>query len=76
MVGLLLLWSSFKKFPKGTNTALFLMGYGVARVVVEVFWREPDWVYMGVSSGTWLSMPMIVVGGLLLFMSLKRSRLV
>lgn len=72
LVGIALLWSTFKKLPKGVSTSLFLIGYGIARVTVEVFWREPDWSYMGVSSGTWLSLPMIATGLLLLVLSLKR----
>lgn len=76
LVGLVLLWGFFKKLPKGANTALFLIGYGIARVIVEIFWREPDWIYLGISSGTWLSVPMIIGGVVILIQSLKRSRLV
>jgi phosphatidylglycerol:prolipoprotein diacylglycerol transferase len=67
LVSIMLAWAYFKKFRTGTVAALFLIGYGVVRTTVEIFWREPDWMYMGISSGTWLSVPMIIAGLIMLW---------
>ncbi len=65
---LLLWWYSGRPRPRGTISALFLVGYGCARWVGELF-REPDPGIFGhsylVSMGQWLSLPMIVVGVIL-----------
>lgn len=57
-----------KPRPVGQATALFMMGYGLARFTVE-FTREPDnflgLLSMGLSMGQWLSLPMILIGALL-----------
>ena len=66
-VGLfLLLWLySRKPRPVGAISALFLMGYGLSRFVIE-FAREPDSflgkLALGMSMGQWLSLPMIIAG--------------
>ncbi len=53
----------------GFLSAIFLLGYGVFRFITE-FFREPDVGIFGhsyvVSMGQWLSLPMILVGILLL----------
>lgn len=74
-----ILWIySSKPRPTGAVTALFLLGYGSFRFAVE-FVREPDghlgylafgWVTMG----QLLSMPMILVGLWLLFISYRNNR--
>ncbi|MGJ0535365.1 MAG: prolipoprotein diacylglyceryl transferase [Methylocystis sp.] len=62
----LLLWIySSKPRPVGAVSALFLIGYGASRFVVE-FAREPDSflgpLALGMSMGQWLSLPMVLVG--------------
>jgi phosphatidylglycerol:prolipoprotein diacylglycerol transferase len=61
----LLWWFSMQQRPRRQVSALFLIGYGVARWVGEYF-REPDHGIFGVSyvvsMGQWLSLPMILVG--------------
>jgi phosphatidylglycerol:prolipoprotein diacylglycerol transferase len=57
-------------------SAVFLMGYGLARFIAEYF-REPD-AHLGVlalkmSMGQWLSLPMILAGVLLWVWAGKRS---
>ncbi|GLS12699.1 prolipoprotein diacylglyceryl transferase [Hydrogenophaga electricum] len=51
--------------PMGQVSALFLMGYGVLRFVVE-FFREPDahlgLLSLGLSMGQWLCVPMVLAG--------------
>lgn len=67
---LLLWWFSSRPRPRMQISALFLIGYGTARWLVEYF-REPDPGIFGlsyvVSMGQWLSLPMIVVGLWLFF---------
>ena len=66
-LSLFLLFFYRRPHKKGLITALFIIGYGLARITVEVFWRVPDWAFWGISSGTWLSIPMVGVGVVLLF---------
>ncbi|HSH73863.1 MAG TPA: prolipoprotein diacylglyceryl transferase [Methylophilaceae bacterium] len=61
----LLWWYSSKPRPVGAISALFLIGYGSFRFMVE-FTREPDsflgLLSLGMSMGQWLSLPMVLVG--------------
>ena len=61
----LLWWFSSGSRPRGAVSALFLLGYGVFRFLVE-FTREPDGflglLALGWSMGQWLSVPMIIAG--------------
>jgi phosphatidylglycerol:prolipoprotein diacylglycerol transferase len=66
MLFFILMWFAASPRPRGAVSGLFLVGYGVFRVIVE-FFREPDrhlgylamdWLTMGMV----LSLPMIVVG--------------
>jgi phosphatidylglycerol:prolipoprotein diacylglycerol transferase len=74
----LILWLySRKPRPAGTVASLFLVGYGVLRFIVE-FTREPD-EFLGLlrwnlSMGQWLSLPMIVIGLVLMVLLLRRAR--
>ncbi|WP_126447027.1 prolipoprotein diacylglyceryl transferase [Sulfuricystis multivorans] len=65
LLWMLLWWFSSTQRPRMQVSAVFLMGYGVARWCGEYF-REPDHGIFGlsyvVSMGQWLSLPMIVVG--------------
>lgn len=71
-----LLWIySRKPRPLGTVSAMFLIGYGVFRVIAE-FGREPD-AFLGLlafdfSMGQWLSLPMIAIG-IALFVYCRRN---
>ena len=65
----LLWWFSARQRPRGAVSGMFLIGYGALRFVAEYF-REPDagifgWSYT-VSMGQWLSLPMVVIGIVLL----------
>ena len=64
--------SYFRSRKSGVTAALFLICYGIGRSVIEMLWREPSWVWMGLTAGTWLSLPMILVGGILLILRLRR----
>jgi phosphatidylglycerol:prolipoprotein diacylglycerol transferase len=61
----LLWWYSSKLRPTGSVSALFLIGYGTSRFLVE-FAREPDaylgLLSLGMSMGQWLSLPMVLAG--------------
>lgn len=62
----LVVWiCSMKPRARGTTGALFCMGYGVVRFIVE-FFREPDSFLglglFGLSRGQWLSIPVFLVG--------------
>ena len=67
--GLLLfsiLWVySRKPRPVGAVASLFLIGYGILRIVGEIY-REPEALYgampLGMSAGQWLSVPMVLIG--------------
>ncbi|MCH8492649.1 MAG: prolipoprotein diacylglyceryl transferase [Idiomarina sp.] len=68
----LVLWAfSRKPKPVGAISGLFLLGYGVARMVVELF-REPD-AHLGIlgimSMGQWLSLPMVIAGAALMILA-------
>ena len=77
--GLLLfviLWLYARKIrPMMAVSAVFLIGYGVLRFIAE-FAREPDdflGLFAGFSMGQLLSLPMIVVGAVLLWWAYKRQ---
>jgi len=72
---LMLWWFSRRPRPMGQVSALFLVGYGVLRFLVE-YTREPD-RFLGVlaggmSMGQWLSLPMILMGVWMATRTLKR----
>ena len=66
---LLLWWFSSRSRPRGAVSGLFLLGYGIVRFSVE-FTRQPDsflgLLALGLSMGQWLSLPMILLGVVLL----------
>jgi phosphatidylglycerol:prolipoprotein diacylglycerol transferase len=76
---LTILWL-FANKPRrnGQVSALFLISYGLIRFIIEYF-REPDLFLLtfvqktGFSMGQWLSMPMILIGILIFFISIKRK---
>ena len=64
--------------PRGAVSGVFLIGYGIFRFITE-FFREPDAGIFGqsytISMGQWLSLPMILVGVLLLLMAGQKKSL-
>lgn len=73
----LVLWIySRKPRPLASVSALFLIGYGLFRFLVE-FTREPDdflgFLALGLSMGQWLSLPMVVAGVALMVWSYRRQ---
>jgi phosphatidylglycerol:prolipoprotein diacylglycerol transferase len=61
----ILWWFSRKQQPVGAISALFLIGYGSFRFLVE-YTRQPDeylgLLQLGLSMGQWLSLPMVLIG--------------
>jgi phosphatidylglycerol:prolipoprotein diacylglycerol transferase len=80
LVLFIVLWTfSRKPRPVGAGSALFLIGYGLARFTVE-FAREPDdylgLLALGFSMGQWLSLPMIIAGiGMMIWAYRRDGRL-
>jgi phosphatidylglycerol:prolipoprotein diacylglycerol transferase len=74
-----LIWLySAKPRPMGAVTGMFMIGYGVFRSFCE-FFREPDDGFLGlmtfgVSMGQWLSLPMIVMGAVLVFWAYQQNK--
>jgi phosphatidylglycerol:prolipoprotein diacylglycerol transferase len=62
--------------PMGAASGLFLVGYGCCRFVAE-YAREPDsflgYLALGLTMGQWLSLPMIVIGALIVRWSYRRA---
>ncbi|MGE3278616.1 MAG: prolipoprotein diacylglyceryl transferase [Candidatus Altimarinota bacterium] len=68
LLSLVMAWVYQRSKRPGVVTALFFIFMGGARTVIEIFYREPTWVYAGVTAGTWLSVPLFLFGlGLLFF---------
>jgi phosphatidylglycerol:prolipoprotein diacylglycerol transferase len=73
----ILMWYSRKPRPRAALSGLFLMGYGVFRLIVE-FFRQPDqhlgflamqWLTMGML----LSLPMIAAGFIIMWFARKND---
>ncbi|MBK8320740.1 MAG: prolipoprotein diacylglyceryl transferase [Betaproteobacteria bacterium] len=72
----LILWFYTRSVrPRGAASGVFLIGYGAFRFITE-FFREPDAGIFGqsysISMGQWLSLPMILIGLLLLTMAYRK----
>jgi phosphatidylglycerol:prolipoprotein diacylglycerol transferase len=76
---LILFIYSWKPRPLGAVSGLFAILYGVFRCIAE-FFREPDiqigYLYGGMTEGQLLSIPLILVGILLLVFAYKKGRIV
>jgi len=74
-----LLWLfSSRPRPVGAVSGLFLIGYGSFRFLAE-FTRNPDdgifgLMSLGVSMGQWLSLPMVVVGVIMMWWAKRTER--
>ena len=62
----------------GVLTGIFLIGYGVSRIIVE-FFREPDeqlgFIVGHISMGQVLSVPMIVLGACVILYAYKHRKI-
>lgn len=72
----ILWWFARKPRPLGQVSAVFLMGYGIFRFLVE-FTRAPDaflgLLTGGLSMGQLLSLPMIIIGAIIFFRAGKSN---
>lgn len=72
----ILWWFARKPRPLGQISAVFLMGYGIFRFLVE-FTRAPDaflgLLTGGLSMGQLLSLPMIIIGAIIFFRAGKSN---
>jgi phosphatidylglycerol:prolipoprotein diacylglycerol transferase len=70
-------WRPREPDSDGRLAGIFLIGYGVARIFVELF-REPDphlgFLFGGLTMGQLLSLPLIVIGAVLVARSYGRAR--
>ena len=77
VVMLVLFWRTGARRRPGLLTGVFLVGIGAARFVVE-FFREPDahllWLAerTGLSMGQWLTIPLVVLGLVLVAHAVRR----
>lgn len=73
---LTVIWKKGGRRYQGLITGTFIAGYGVARILVESF-RQPDeqlgFILAGTTMGQWLSLPMLVIGVLLIRHALRRA---
>ena len=80
VVLMILFWKTRARFRPGLLTGVFVAGYGFARFAVE-FFREPDAQLeefaraTGLSMGQWLTVPMILLGLVLVARALARPPL-
>jgi len=73
----IILWLfSRKPRPMGAVSGVFLIGYGAFRFLAE-FAREPDnflgLLALKLSMGQWLSLPMIVIGAVMVVWAYRRG---
>jgi len=70
-------WFSSKPKPRGAVLGVFLTGYGVCRFIAELA-REPDnflgLLALGWSMGQWLSVPMVLIGAVIVLRSYQRPQ--
>ncbi|HWF62745.1 MAG TPA: prolipoprotein diacylglyceryl transferase [Nitrospira sp.] len=71
-------WIDRRPTPPGTVFWSFITGYGISRLIVELF-REPD-LHLGfilgpITMGQILSLPMVLVGAIMLVLGYQRARL-
>jgi len=80
IVLMLLFWKTRARWRPGLLVGFFTLGYGLSRFTVEYF-REPDSqlaefaMRTGLSMGQWLTVPMIVIGLVLILRALMRPPL-
>ncbi|WP_298727464.1 prolipoprotein diacylglyceryl transferase [uncultured Ferrovibrio sp.] len=72
----LLRWNTGIMQRHGMLTGVFLIGYGLARIIGELF-RQPDaqigYLIGGTTMGQWLSLPMVLFGIGLIWWARKRA---
>ncbi len=73
-----LMWFAAKPRPRAAVAGLFLLGYGLFRIIAE-FFRQPD-AHLGFLAMHWLTMgmllslPMLVAGAMIMLMAYRAAR--
>jgi len=69
-----ILWPySLKVRPRRAISGMFLFFYGIFRFIVE-FFREPDGIVFDIiSTGQLLSLPMIIIGGYMIYYAYRKN---
>ena len=61
----------------GLIMGIFIAGYGLSRIIVEQFFREPDanigYLVGGTTMGFWLSVPMLIAGLSLVYLANQKK---
>lgn len=56
---------------------IFIAGYGLSRMIVEQFFREPDahigYLVGGTTMGFWLSVPMLIAGLFFVYLATRKK---
>ena len=73
----ILWWVDRRPTPPGTILWTFITGYGISRLIVELF-REPDqhlgFIFGPITMGQMLSLPMVLIGITMLAVGYQRAR--
>ena len=51
----------------------WFMLYGITRSIAEI-WREPGFTVIGLSGGQLVALPMVFIGGALLYVAIRQNR--
>ena len=74
---MVLWWIDRRSTPPGTIFWTFITGYGISRLIVELF-REPDqhlgFIFGPITMGQILSIPMVAIGLIMLVLGYQRAR--
>ena len=74
---ILLWWFSSKPRPRMAVSALFMLGYGISRFIIE-FFRQPDegyaLIFGWMSKGQLYTLPMIIFGLILMVLAYRRQQ--
>ena len=63
-----------KKLKIGQLSGIYLIGYGIIRIVTESFKIDPQPVFLGIRLAQYLAMVFIVSGVVLVWWSYKRNK--
>ena len=62
----------------GLIMGIFIAGYGLSRMIVEQFFREPDphigYLVSGTTMGFWLSLPMLIAGLFFVYLATRKKQ--
>jgi phosphatidylglycerol:prolipoprotein diacylglycerol transferase len=68
-----LLWMVRRRVPDGVVAWTWFTYYGITRTIAEI-WREPGFTVAGLSGGQLVALPMVFIGAVLLYISIRRGK--